>query len=227
MVANVRMLDDRQARGTWTCRYLDPRRTLSTMRLPWHAYGMTIPAALLCPAAAWGWVERVERVVDGLRYQVGEAFAAAAPPPPMEASLSMSALLARRDRLLADSYTGPIEADMPGLRMLAAAVTTAVADGSRVLVVIAPVPVDELAALGVYDARRYAARMVVIADLVRSAGGEVLDLHAALGADGFRDRTGHYSRAGTDHMVETVGGRVREILQSLRDPSTASSPPDS
>src|SRR5215831_7788551 len=80
------------------------------------------------------------------------------------------------------------------LRMIEATVRLATMRGAHALVVVSPVPVDVLTAAGAWDTAGYAALIERIYARVARAGGDLLDLHDAVGTAGFRHGPGGFDR---------------------------------
>jgi hypothetical protein len=94
--------------------------------------------------------------------------------------------------------------DHPALRLLGAAIRVFDRAGIPVLVYVAPVSVDNLRAQGVHDAAGLATTIEHLRSAVESNGGELLDLHALLPDEGFRDGAGHFATEGPVHGSDRV-----------------------
>ena len=100
----------------------------------------------------------------------------------------------------------------PLVRMVGGGVEMATRRGSRVLAVVAPIPIDVLRELDHYEVDRFSERIEVLRAAVEENGGELLDLHDLLGRDGFSDAMGHMGREGTGVFVARLLPAVQRQL---------------
>ena len=118
-------------------------------------------------------------------------------------------------------YTRPLSADQPTVRFAAAATEMAVRQGTRVLVVVTPVPVTVLDRDGLYDAAEFATRIDVLRDAVTASGGRLVDLHAAVAADAFYDDGGHMTERGEAVMSAALAEPIARALDLPTPPAPA------
>ena len=86
---------------------------------------------------------------------------------------------------------GGIPPDHPRLRMLRAILHRLRDSGARVLVYVAPINVDHLRDVGVYDEGGIGDTSAVLREVVESSGGDFLDLHDLLPDRCFADEGDH------------------------------------
>jgi hypothetical protein len=98
----------------------------------------------------------------------------------------------------------PLGHRSPTVQMLAATIRRIHAAGAQGFVVVAPMPADVLRPLGLYDEARVRRRVAMLDRTVRSAGGTLLDAHAVLGAEEFKDDSGHPTDQGHRHLARVI-----------------------
>jgi len=100
--------------------------------------------------------------------------------------------------------------------MLGASVELAARRGARVLVLVSPVPVHRFREEGTLGLADFEGRVELLRRVTRRNGGELLDLHALLGADDFDDLMGHPSRSGDRRLAETLEPWLSKALEEAR-----------
>lgn len=104
----------------------------------------------------------------------------------------------------------------PTVEMLAADVAVAKQHGARVLVLGVPVPWQALEEIDAYHPDALASAMATLRAATEDNGGQFVDLHEALTRELFRDRTGHYTEAGSRKMAKLVEPLIRAMLAPQR-----------
>jgi hypothetical protein len=204
--------------------------------LPLHEVGVTADSALLMRAlvasgAVSGWYrlrrEQV-RVVHG-RERLEERLEACLGQRPgagyreLHAAAERKRLGSRRrmtpdsaERLLGEVFRG-MDPDGPMLKALGLLITRLRAAGARCLVYVAPLNVEHLRRIGVYDAGGVARSIARIEAVVRRHGGSFLDLHALLADAAFKDFSDHLELgAGHDASTRVARALLPEVLEALR-----------
>lgn len=181
-----------------------------TLALPYSFRGMTAPRLLLARSLSTPWGEQTFYVAEGLRRDFqGAAFWEALGPkerPRTQEELFFEGLIASGK--MADAYDAPLGQNTPLVRFCRAAVRFARARGAQVLVVVSPMPTQNLARVGRYDPARIAGRIAMLRREVESAGGRLLDLHDALPMELFRDGSGHFTPTGHERMATLVWPQI-------------------
>jgi len=122
----------------------------------------------------------------------------------------------RPTRLLARSLFGPVldglEADDPGIEVLDALLAHFREAGIRVVLYVAPINVEYLQRLGVYDAEGVARSMATIEALARRQGAAFLDLHDLLPDAAFRDATNHLTQDVEPDGARLVAERIAPLV---------------
>ena len=203
IVANLRIMALRSGtRGFLSmASFIPPKELPRAIWLPWHLRQATIPRVLLAQGLRLSSVEQGFYLYEGLR----EMFREELYSEPIK--LSFRDRFSRRAVMLSN-YAEPISPEV--IRMLAAAVDMSVRGGARTVVVVTPIPVDELRKIGRYGAQPK--RIEAIRTAVESAGGRMVDLHDAISASGFRDNGGHFTEEGSARVAELLEPVVREEL---------------
>lgn len=222
MVANLRLM-----RGGGTTRtFNDLAQSLPldelprTLLEPYSFRGMTAPRLLLARLLGSPWWEQTFFVAEGIRrnVQTAEAWQFLGPEEKRRTFDGAKANLARGAQRMAESYDQPLGYNTPLVRFCGAAVRYARTHGAQVLVVVSPIPTVHLAESGHYDPARTADRIDVLRTEVEAAGGRLLDLHAALPPELFRDHSGHFTPTGQDRMAGMVMPYLVTSLQAARQP---------
>jgi hypothetical protein len=179
--------------------------------LPLHEFGLTVPKVLLFRIARWQWGEELLFFLDGIHRVVQDAswwdWAGPSKLPPL--SDNLAELMAEVNQLFAT----PFGAGTAKVQILSAAVRLATRRGVPALVVVAPFPVSAARHAGLYDDAVFAGRIAALRRVIENAGGTLVDLHDAVGPDGFRDAVGHLN----EHGHELVASRLREPLARITD----------
>lgn len=140
---------------------------------------------------------------------------------PATGELGSRAELLRRYQTLApqfeaqmvEQYYRDIPASHPLLEILGAAVSMATRRGVPVLVYVTPIPHARLPELDWYDPQLFEERIGRIRSMVEAHGGSFVDLHDVLSDASFFDLLGHYDRAGSERLAETLGPLVSAHLR--------------
>ncbi len=170
--------------------------------LPWHHRQVTIPRILLAKSLIFPEIERAFHLYEGLRQMFRDELYST----PLK--LGFSDRFGRRSYMFA-KYAQPVQ--RPVIDMLAATVDMAVRRGTRVLVVMTPIPIEVLRENDMYTPRTVE-QVEEVGHAVEGAGGIFVDLHDALGRDGFRDTAGHFTEAGARRVAELLEPTVRAQL---------------
>ena len=224
LVANLRVMSPAaEVRGfTDMIGEIDLADVPATLALPYAIRGLTAPRVLLARTLATPAGEDAFLRFEGARRDVHESAAwtwlGAPGPPPRPGDHATFLSLPKLDEAKFAAWDAPLGPDNPLLRFGAAAVRKLADAGIRVLVVVAPVPWERLAAANHFDAVRYAIKVDVLRTMVVKAGGELVDLHRALARDAFRDTGGHFTPAGAAQVAGLVAPRLLSAM--------ATAPPD-
>jgi len=103
----------------------------------------------------------------------------------------------------------------PVLPMFRAALRVLSDAGIPVLVYLSPMNVEHADWLGLLDEEKLRISVDAIATLVRSEGGEFVDLHDLLPDEGFRDGPGHFTWEGVDGpllVAEQIAPGVAKMM---------------
>lgn len=195
---------------------LPPRALPRALALPFHAHG--VGAGRLGLASLWGaWgSERLLEAFTGGRERAREAPLLRWLTPMRRRLRGPVQVGTRRER--AGLYGDRLYPGHPDLAFLEASVAWAVRRGSRAFVLVSPVPVQRFAVQGKLDEADFPARVALVRSVTERAGGELLDLHAALAADQFADALGHMNEAGAERVATLVGPPLRSALaDALRE----------
>lgn len=176
------------------------------VQLPWHARSITVPRLLLARALDWDRLEKRLHFVEGLREMFRDMLHKSEPELGFLDRMKLFAAVIR-------NYGSPLSRRSPAVQMLAASVDMAVRRGVPTTVVVAPIPVQFLKGKGAYGPQTRRG-IAALREVVEAAGGEVLDLHDALPQKEFRDKSGHYTKQGTQHMVSLLAPVVRRHVES-------------
>lgn len=220
LIANLRVLGASQAESprNYLCQFLRPRELARAITLPFHARQMTLIDVLACPILATPPARTAAHFSDGLRLLAQDAPVWGEPAPSDLGRENEDRQDA--DRRLAEvvreEYSRRARAGAPSLRMLQAAIQLATEHGVSVLVVLTPIPIDRLLALGAYDPSEFATQLDVLRDATEAAGGQFLDLHNAIPEDEFRDLSGHFNEAGIEHMADLLEPVLQEMVAVTR-----------
>lgn len=222
MVANLRLLRSGGTSRTFNdlAQALPLDELPRTLLEPYSFRGMTAPRLLLARLLATPWWEEMFFVAEGIRrnVQTAEAWELLGPEAKPRTPSGVKANLARGAQRMAEAYDQPLGPNTPLVRFCGAAVRYARTHGAQVLVVVSPIPTAHLAETGHYDPARTAERIGVLRAEVEAAGGRLLDLHAALAPDLFRDHSGHFTPTGQDRMASMVLPYLVTSLQAARRP---------
>lgn len=219
--------------------WLPLRRWAEAASLPLHDVGVTADLALLQRAlvasgAAPGWYrlrrEQVRAVhgrqrLEG-RLQVWLGQSSGVDYRTLQAAterrrlVSQGHITAENARRLLGEVLHGLRADNPTLDALDRLLARLRAAGARSLVYAAPVNVEHLRRLGVYDAHGVARSMATLEAVVRRNGGAFLDLHDLLGDADFADFSDHL-QLGRKYDVSTRVARalLPGVLEALRETS--------
>ena len=190
-----------------------PTRELPTaLRLPLYERGLSPLDLGLARLLRFDLGERTLFFAEGLRGMMHGVAARFTSPSPGGAEKTQQFVDAWMLAALAD-YVTPITPEEPVVRMMAATVRMATARGVPVVVIGSPVPWTALATHGWWDAQAFADRFTTLGAVVTESGGRFLDLHTALGPDGFSDTAGHFTPAGVERIAELVTPVVRDLLR--------------
>jgi hypothetical protein len=116
--------------------------------------------------------------------------------------------------LRSDFAVPPLTADSAYVRYLLASVRSARAHGVRVVVFAGPLDRTLLGANDLYDPALYAANLAVVGDLVRSEGGEFLDLTDTVPPEEIRD-SHHPMPQGYARLARVLSGRIEPTVRAL------------
>ncbi len=186
------------------------------MTLPYAARGMTAPSLVLAQLAGTERGFTALLLAEGLRRRAADAewWATLGPERPEGPGWSTDD---RRTRGLAAKvreYARPIGPHHPLVRFAGAAVAMATRHGTRVLVVVSPMPLDVLREQQVFDDRRIASGIAALREAVTATGGTLVDFHGALPKDAFADVEGHMTSDGMERMSALL---LAPIALELRD----------
>lgn len=211
--ANLRFFrETREDTGlTDTC-VLPWDQVLRALTLPWYRRGITVPRLLLTQLLRFDLVRERALFYDALRSTVlwhsdGNAEPAAEPTRRERFQTYLRGM-----RLWREGFEEPFGPRSAVVRMMTASVRETVRRGAVALVVVIPVPREQLTESGVYDSGEFARRVAVIEDAVARAGGTVLDLHELLPQEEFRDRSGHFDPRGAARLANAVSPHVHRLL---------------
>ncbi len=109
-------------------------------------------------------------------------------------------------------YDTPLYEQHAMVQMIAAAVEMGTRRGSRMLVLVTPIPHTRLSEEGLYERKRYETRLDVLRTVVGREGGEFLDLHRSLEPHLFHDDLGHMTGKGMEHIAELLTPEIERIL---------------
>lgn len=213
LIANFRLF---AASGYWSYADLLGAAPLAELprqlALPYERRGMSAARLVLSRTLRWRpaidamfWTTGIRHIADGAK-----TWDVLGPRAPSQ-SREWNALGHYADAALA-SYVTPRSREDPSVRMIEAAVERTADAGARTVVIVTPVPVDRLRDRGYYDAAAYGRAVGFLRDAVEAHGGTLLDLHAALPRDQFRDIHGHFTPQGDDTMRRLA---APPILQAL------------
>jgi len=175
----------------------------SALTLPFGLRGMTAARLLMVRALRWRWADQASLYLAGVPRLVADATASYLGDDPEPGGLS------QLQRDVQWSYTRPLDADDPVVRLVGATVSLAAREGVRVLVIASPVSRE---VQGDYSPEGYAARVAVVGDAVTAHGGKFLDLHAALPEAQFADNQGHFTPEGHATMLRLTTPAVGHEL---------------
>jgi len=179
-----------------------------TAGLSLHRRGITVPTLLLSRLLRFPVARDAFYFAAGLRGQLGgEVGPWVLPESPGMVPDDPSFREAHFRR-----YDVPLYPHHPMLRTLEAILVRSRRRGVSVLVLVSPVPVARLQEEGLYVRARYERRIGWLRAAAEKHGARVLDLHAAVRADGFRDDLGHLTGAGAEEVAD-------HLVSDLRLPS--------
>lgn len=111
--------------------------------------------------------------------------------------------------------TGGLDASDPNLQILGATLRYWEAQNVPVLVVVIPVNVELMGALGVGSAEGTAQTLAALSEVARASGAAFVDLHDILPEESFADPQGHYSLNAEQDGPTLIASRVVPMLVSL------------
>lgn len=163
----------------------------------------------------------VERAALDMRQRLGGPVATPAPYPfgrapawyvqhPARLPLLEDALLVQYGAVL-----GGLPGNSLSLQLIEATVRRLVASGAETIVFLLPMNVELLRTLGLLDEAGLARSVERIEQAVDRAGGRLVDLHALLPRQAFRDVGGHFALAPVDSPLEVARALEPHIAQSL------------
>ncbi len=182
--------------------------------LPFHEIGLTLPHLLLVRLLRIPALERAYYFATGLRQRFHDAswwpgssdgFTG---PSPAAAQTSSSRWFA--------AYDDEVSRDDSMVQMIQATVSLATRGGAEILVVVSPIPWEELQRAGLYERERAQRRIGVLRDAVEITGGQLLDLHDVVGRKAFLDRLGHVDSGANDTIKQKLVPVVRELLDASK-----------
>lgn len=115
-------------------------------------------------------------------------------------------------RLVMDPVFEGIDPHSPPLRALEATLSHYCAAGVELIVYVAPINVDHLRSIGVYDAEGAAAAIAQLRAIAEERGARFLDLHALLPDGAFRDHNHHLHTAGAIDGAGEVAARLLPLV---------------
>ena len=182
-----------------------------TTYLPLYARDLTLPRMLLDRAVATGGLRRGYLLLEGLRalFQESGRWELVGPREP---AFSAEQRGRRTFRHLLEAYDQELTESQPVVRMMGETVALARRGGARSLVIVVPIPHEQLAKEGLYDPLVVWRRVRALRRTVTRNGGCLIDLHAALAPDEFADLAGHYSPRGALHLAQVVKPIVVNML---------------
>lgn len=177
-----------------------PRATM----LPFYMHGTTVPRMLLSRLLEEPAVLDAAYFAAGIRQVAGAAeiwgwFGSNAHSP----GIRLAEFAKNVGRMFA-LYDTPLSTRTPGIRFLRESVRMATRRGVRVVVLVNPIPWEQMASIAHYDETRFAARIDLLRQLVTEAGGELIDLHHAMTRADFTDGSGHLNVEGHRRMAELL-----------------------
>lgn len=222
LIANLRVLRV----GTTTRTFNDLAQAFPldelprTLRQPYSFRGMTAPRLLLTQLLDTPWGEQAFYVTEGLRrnVQTAAAWQVLGPEERERTPGQNMEALVHHAELVHEAYDQPLGPNAPLVRFCGAAVRFAHERGAQVLVVVSPIPTEHLTTVGRYSPDRVAARIAVLRGEVDAAGGRLIDLHAALPQELFKDNDGHFTPEGHQRMAELVWPYVLASLHTAPSP---------
>lgn len=211
LVANLQALtrSGRERGVLESASFLPPGELWRAFALPWHAAGISIPRLLLARSLAWQPVETVIYFLEGLRQLFRDEIYSSRRPLTFWDRGRTSARGMRR-------LMAPIDEHSPPVAMLAATVELAVRHGIPTTVILSPVRPLAHTLDGANSGPRLPERIKAVGRAVTAAGGRFVDLHAALGAEMFRDFGGHFTASGTTRMARALEPHVWQAVMIAR-----------
>lgn len=209
--ANLRMFDPRVSRpldGLTSAIALGelPR----AMVLPFYEIGLTIPGVLLSRALRIDALESAYFFATGARNRVHDMHWL--PIPETELVLDSQPAGYGATGAPFRAYDREVAVGDSMVEMLSATVEQAVRHGSRVLVVVSPIPWQRLAEHDLYGPDRANRRIWTLRQVVEDAGGELLDLHGLVPDAEFSDYLGHVKPSGNERIMGAVLPVVERLL---------------
>jgi hypothetical protein len=136
-------------------------------------------------------------------------------------AILQAALIPGRKRFTKErtyQHLGPIATGLrpnhPMLQILSETIQLFRDQGSVVLVCVMPINVEHAVEVGASDAATIRESIDVIRDVVTSAGGEFVDLHAIFPDEAFRDAPGHLRDGGEIDAARRVAEVIEIILRA-------------
>ena len=216
MVANLRVLGSSKPRDFSSLADRLPARALpGAALLPWYGRGISLPRLLLNRTLQWRPVYDTAMTLDGLRglYQQADFWKRldlTAEPLTVGYSrffLSMNDLL--------HGYDTPLTPRTPAVRMLDACIERVRAAGSKVLVIVTPIPAEHLRTFPWYDPKANVARILALQQDWEAMGAQVVDLHDYLAQSFFRDYGGHPTLTGHQILAERLQSEVQRLVPPI------------
>jgi hypothetical protein len=182
------------------------------LTLPFNGIGLTIPHLLLKRLLRFPWFEQAYYFLTGLRDRFHDA--SFWPAGKGRLTAMRFPLPDGPDKPNFAAYDHEISRTDPMVRMIAATVALAVRNGVEMLVMVSPIPWQRLHEFDLYDRQRTDRRIQIIRGVVEAAGGRLIDLHALLTRDEFRDSLGHVTSFGNEKIKRKLLPVVHRMLDS-------------
>jgi len=218
--------------------WMAPRRFAEAVRLPTHLAGLTLDRMLLYAGLVgagvydpWLAVNREQARAGVAYWTTSEAVQRAGG---QERAVSLRGLIAmeRQSRVVppgplprysvegariaySEALSG-VDRSHPVLLVVGQTVADFKRHGVATLVYLAPVNVDHLKAVGVYDGAGIQRTVSSLQHAVESNGGRFVDLHDLLPNAGFRDASGHLAEEDFDGGEELARALAPSVIELLR-----------
>jgi hypothetical protein len=207
VIANLRLLAARGMRARRDLVSFVPAAELPRLlTLPYAMRDMSAPGLLLAECLRFEPIERAMLLEEGARLRIADStwWSALGPPFPAGADWTFDARYARDVTGHLREFGRAIPPSDPMMRFAAATVAMGVRHDARVVVVIAPIPLDALRNRGLLERDRLQTTLTTLRTVVTAAGGTLVDLHAALRGSELSDADAHYTEEGAGHMADLV-----------------------